>query len=609
MQPVMMRAFQSGLLCAASMPLGAVTSRFWQPSGRVVGALTAFGAGALLAATMLDLVSHAVEEGFITELALGGIIGSLFFTTVNKLMNKYGSFLRKPATAAAHIANHQEQHFKGLLGQVKRLDALRSLSPHTLERLTKSFLIGQYPSGTTLYQPGGVCETLYILVSGEVQLLDPDQDMQPCNHLKSGDVFSRMAFFAGTPHGRGAIATTDCEIASLPRESLEDLLETCPELNEAVQQFVQGDEIAQYLLQRHHLTLTEIKAWVEKAVSCIQTAARIPDAVSIDNKTKEFIQIARQVKRLPIFQYLPSEDIQAIANRLQYRRVGAGQTFFYQGEEGQTLYIIHSGHILQSDPKNPSRKVKKLYPKDVCGELSFLTGARHTVTAVADGAVSVWQLSKTDFEELLKQSPDLNQAVEAFIRQGKIAGYLQQKQNLSPQQSAKWLQQAFNDLQGGAKLPSAQAMIHSLGEHNNAPLAIWLGLLIDGIPESLTIGAGELVSGGVSATLLAGLFISNYPEALSSSDGMRQQGFPFTRIILMWVSVMLIQGIVAGLGTLVLAGASESFASFIESIGAGAILTVLAETMLPEAYMRRGYFIGLSLLLGFLVIVLIKTVM
>ncbi|MEO1182405.1 MAG: hypothetical protein AAFX51_16500 [Cyanobacteria bacterium J06636_28] len=125
--------------------------------------------------------------------------------------------------------------------------------------------------------------------------------------------------------------------------------------------------------------------------------------------------------------------------------------------------------------------------------------------------------------------------------------------------------------------------------------------------ESLTIGAGELVSGGVSATLLAGLFISNYPEALSSSDGMRQQGFPFTRIVVMWVSVMLIQGIVAGLGTLILAGASENIASFIESIGAGAILTVLAETMLPEAYMRRGYFIGLSLLLGFLVIVLIKT--
>lgn len=64
----------------------------------------------------------------------------------------------------------------------------------------------------------------------------------------------------------------------------------------------------------------------------------------------------------------------------------------------------------------------------------------------------------------------------------------------------------------------------------------------------------------------------------------------------------------AGLETLVLGGASESITSFIESIGASTILTVLAETMLLEAYMRRGYFIGFSLLLGFLVIVLIQTI-
>ncbi|MGD1948141.1 MAG: hypothetical protein ACFB14_00640 [Leptolyngbyaceae cyanobacterium] len=144
MQPVIVRAFQSGLLCAASMPLGAITSRFWRPSGRVIGALTAFGAGALLAATVLDLVSHAVEEGFIAELATGSIIGSLFFTTVNQFMNKYGSFLRKPATAAAHVANHQEQHFQTLLIQVSRLDIFRSLTPHTLKQLTKSLLVSHY---------------------------------------------------------------------------------------------------------------------------------------------------------------------------------------------------------------------------------------------------------------------------------------------------------------------------------------------------------------------------------------------------------------------------------------------------------------------------------
>ncbi|MGF1460636.1 MAG: hypothetical protein ACFBSG_16620 [Leptolyngbyaceae cyanobacterium] len=117
------------------------------------------------------------------------------------------------------------------------------------------------------------------------------------------------------------------------------------------------------------------------------------------------------------------------------------------------------------------------------------------------------------------------------------------------------MQQASTSLHTGQDLPIAREMVATLMEHGNAPLAIWLGLLIDGIPESLIIGASVITVGGVSGTLLTGLFISNYPEALSSSDGMRQQGFPFSRILLLWCSVMAVQGVVAGLGSLLLADA------------------------------------------------------
>jgi len=115
MESVIVRAFWAGLVSAASMPLGALTSRSWRPSDRVIGTLTAFGAGALLAATMLDLVASAIEDGQIIELIFGSIIGSLFFTSVNHGLNKYGGFLRKPATAAAHINRQQERRFKEML--------------------------------------------------------------------------------------------------------------------------------------------------------------------------------------------------------------------------------------------------------------------------------------------------------------------------------------------------------------------------------------------------------------------------------------------------------------------------------------------------------------
>jgi hypothetical protein len=123
------QAFWAGMFSAASMPLGTITSRFWRPSGRIIGALTAFGAGALLSATVLDLVANAVEEGHILELVTGSIIGSLFFTTVNHVVNEYGGFLRKPSTAIAHANQQQAKQFEELLSRVSRMEGFKGLPP------------------------------------------------------------------------------------------------------------------------------------------------------------------------------------------------------------------------------------------------------------------------------------------------------------------------------------------------------------------------------------------------------------------------------------------------------------------------------------------------
>lgn len=155
-------------------------------------------------------------------------------------------------------------------------------------------------------------------------------------------------------------------------------------------------------------------------------------------------------------------------------------------------------------------------------------------------------------------------------------------------------------------IPSAAAMAGAVGEHKNAPMAIWLGLLMDGIPEALTIGA-HLAIAPLSPSLLAGLFIANYPEAFSSSEGMKHQGFSYPRILLMWTSIMIITGILAVLGTLLFADAPKSIVSLLGSLAAGAMLTVISETMLPEAYAKGGSIVRISTVLGFLVIILIRS--
>ena len=135
-------------------------------------------------------------------------------------------------------------------------------------------------------------------------------------------------------------------------------------------------------------------------------------------------------------------------------------------------------------------------------------------------------------------------------------------------------------------------------EHSGASVAIWLGILLDGIPESLVIGA-SLSPAGISLSLVVGLFLSNYPEALSSSRGMADEKFSRTRILLMWTSIMLLTGVGAALGKLMMDLSDPVYFPFLEGLAAGAMLTMIAQTMLPEAYIKGGSIVGFCTLMGF----------
>jgi len=129
-------------------------------------------------------------------------------------------------------------------------------------------------------------------------------------------------------------------------------------------------------------------------------------------------------------------------------------------------------------------------------------------------------------------------------------------------------------------------------------MAIWLGILLDGIPESLVIGA-SLSPAGISLSLIVGLFLANFPEALSSSRGMLEENFSRKRILLMWTSIMLLTGLGAGLGKLMMDLSDPTFFPFMEGLAAGAMLTMIAQTMLPEAYIKGGSIVGFCTLMGF----------
>ncbi|MET9544795.1 ZIP family zinc transporter [Streptomyces sp. NPDC006627] len=141
----------------------------------------------------------------------------------------------------------------------------------------------------------------------------------------------------------------------------------------------------------------------------------------------------------------------------------------------------------------------------------------------------------------------------------------------------------------------------SESEQGGSGLALALGALLDGVPESAVIGVSLLKGGAVSVATVAAVFISNVPEGLSSSAGMRRAGRGKAYVFGVWGVIALASTVSAVLGYAVVGGMSTAVVAAVTAVAAGAILAMIADTMIPEAFENAHLAIGLITVCGFLV--------
>jgi ZIP family zinc transporter len=137
----------------------------------------------------------------------------------------------------------------------------------------------------------------------------------------------------------------------------------------------------------------------------------------------------------------------------------------------------------------------------------------------------------------------------------------------------------------------------------NLVIPIVLATILDGVPESLVIGMGMIGGAKVSLGMLVAVFISNLPEAIAGTTGMVAGGWSRRRILLLWFAISVVCAFASFAGFSLLDNASHYTISFIQTFAAGAILVMLSNTMIPEAYEHGGKLAGIFTVLGFAVAV------
>jgi ZIP family zinc transporter len=138
------------------------------------------------------------------------------------------------------------------------------------------------------------------------------------------------------------------------------------------------------------------------------------------------------------------------------------------------------------------------------------------------------------------------------------------------------------------------------GAGSSAATSLVLGAMLDGIPESAAIGVSLIGGGSVGVAVVIAVFLSNIPESLSASVGMKRDGRSNGYILRLWTMVVAASTVAAALGYGLLGGAGDTALAFTETFAAGAVLTMLADTMAPEAVNHAGPAVGLACVSGFI---------
>jgi ZIP family zinc transporter len=89
----------------------------------------------------------------------------------------------------------------------------------------------------------------------------------------------------------------------------------------------------------------------------------------------------------------------------------------------------------------------------------------------------------------------------------------------------------------GSKADSAGS-----GEASSLVVPMVLGIVLDGIPESVALGLGLLKGGTISIAMLVAVFISNLPEAIAGTSGLKASGSSTVKTLSLWLLIALVCG-------------------------------------------------------------------
>lgn len=326
-----------------------------------------------------------------------------------------------------------------------------------------------------------------------------------------------------------------------------------------------------------------------------KTATLVRHVTRLRRKRAELL--LGHVSQVDLVRFLPPAELARLVPHADEVRVDAGEVLCTQGDEASAIVVIEEGTV---DIRRHGAIIGHAGRGEVLGAEELMRGRPHAETVIAATPLRLHRIPREDFDRLVDLSPACRERLDRLAADRAAIG--------SAADPTAWRRTAIRSLDDDDLSPTGLESREAVKAHleSQGSMGIWFGNLLDAVPESLVLGMMARGGTGISFALLGGVFLANLPEALSSSVVMKSHGFSTGKILALWSSIVVVGGAAAVAGGIFLPGASPATLAIVEGIAAGAMLTMIAETMLPEAYEQGGAVVGLSTLAGFLAALLLR---
>lgn len=318
------------------------------------------------------------------------------------------------------------------------------------------------------------------------------------------------------------------------------------------------------------------------------------------HRQEETSEVLDQIAHVEMLHTLSPSEVQAIIPLLKSLSVEPGVVLCREGEPGDAMFMIVDG---EADIYKGPQWMAKLGRGEMFGEMALLTGEERSASVIARTPMRLYELDQVAFNGMLTRSPHLASGLSRILaRRLRETTQSTAQAREDPGQGRsesdeQWRKQVLDSVE--VDFPLSDVQIQQLAK-SSAPLAILVGTLMDNIPEALVIGF-NVGNGNLSGSFLMAVFISNIPEALSSSVGMKQAGTSAKQILTLWAGAVVLSGLTAMVGNSLINFANAWVLGTAQALAGGAILSMLSSTMMPEAYELGGGTVTYSTIAGFLV--------